>query len=74
MVNEIVSLLAQERKKQGMSLEILSIKSGVSIKHICNIENFKAVPSLQVLCKISEPLGMTIDVQAIKQTDLAPTG
>jgi len=65
VVNEIVSLLAGERKQKKISLEELSKMSGVSKKHICNIENSKVIPSLQVLCKIAEPLGLTIDIKVM---------
>lgn len=64
MVEQIISQLKRERIRQNMTLGDLALKSKVSVKHICNIENGKAMPSLDVLEKLAAALG--IEIHAVK--------
>lgn len=50
--------LRQARTKGGMSLEDVSVKSGLSLSFISQIENNKANPSIGSLKKITDALGM----------------
>lgn len=77
MFDKIITLIIKEQKKQGLNLHDMAKLSGVSVKHICNIKNRKTVPSLEILNKIAEPLGIIIDVRAKKKRtrgSLPPTG
>ncbi|MCM0757407.1 helix-turn-helix transcriptional regulator [Sporomusa sphaeroides DSM 2875] len=65
MIREIVEQLKTERIKIKMPMDVLSQLSGVSQKHISNIENGKAVPTIDTLSKLAEPLGLKINIDVI---------
>ena len=53
----ISDLVRYERNKQYMTQEQLAGRSGISYEHLNHIENYKAMPSLEVLDKIARSLG-----------------
>lgn len=59
-MQELVSRIKKERIQQKVTMEELSLKSGVSQKHISNIENGKAVPTVETLEKLTQVLGFDI--------------
>lgn len=63
MIKQLVHCIKAERINQKITMEELSLKSGVSQKHISNIENEKVVPTLETLKKIAESLGFEINVR-----------
>jgi len=63
MVDKIADQLRIERHTQRMTLDELSLKSGVSAKHLCNIENGKTRPTLETLQKIAKSLGVRISIE-----------
>lgn len=62
MIKELVLSIKAERINQKITMEELSLKSGVSQKHISNIENEKVVPTLETLKKLARSLGFKINV------------
>lgn len=59
------SLIAA-RESQGMTQEALSQKTGIPQSSISLIENGKANPSVRVLKKIAEGLGMKLVIEFTK--------
>ena len=49
MIKQIVEEVKAERIRQKVSMEDLSQQSGVSQKHISNIETGKATPTIETL-------------------------
>ncbi|MBM7854974.1 transcriptional regulator with XRE-family HTH domain [Desulfohalotomaculum tongense] len=70
MLNKIVNQLRIERHAQKVTLDELAAKSGISAKHICNIENFKSKPTIETLQKLANALGVKINIQIIGGSDL----
>ncbi|WP_373845228.1 helix-turn-helix domain-containing protein [Clostridium sp.] len=62
MIREIVDKLTSIRIKNKMTMDELSLKSGVSQKHISNIENHKATPTVETLNKLANGLGVDIQL------------
>lgn len=62
MIEQIVRYIKAERIHQKITMEELSLKSGVSQKHISNIENQKVVPTLETLIKLARSIGFEINV------------
>ena len=52
------SLIKRQRTRLGLTLPILAAKSGVSATHLSRIEKAQRYPSVNVLRKIAEPLGL----------------
>lgn len=60
MVKTTIATIEAERIKQGLTLKDLSIKSGISEKHLSRINTGNANPSLEVLEKIVAALNLKI--------------
>lgn len=52
--------IRQLRQRQGMTVEQLAAKSGVSKGFISQVENFRTTPSLKVLQRIADALGVDL--------------
>ncbi len=52
------SLIKRQRNRLGLTLPVLAAKSGVSATHLSRIEKAQRYPSVNVLRKIAEPLGL----------------
>jgi transcriptional regulator with XRE-family HTH domain len=64
MKNEEIGILIQERRlKLALKQEDVSEMIRISTKTIQNIENGKANPSLSTLQKLSEILGLALQMQ-----------
>lgn len=59
-MNEIFEILQKRREVLGLSQRDLSEMSGVSLRTINAIENGSANPSIEVLGKIAEQLGLKL--------------
>lgn len=64
----IVTLLMEERKKQGVSHEKLAIKAGISRTAISHLESGRSRPSLRVSINIANALGISFSELA-RQTE-----
>lgn len=58
-MQQIATELRERRRRQGLSLEALSARSGVSRSMISKVERGEAVPSTVVLSRLAEALGST---------------
>jgi transcriptional regulator with XRE-family HTH domain len=63
VIKQLVLCIKAERIHRKITMEELSLKSGVSQKHISNIENEKVVPTLETLKKLAKSLGFEITVR-----------
>ncbi len=70
--SEVVRLLSTERKKQGVSMNALAAKSGLSQSFISMFESQPANPTIDTLLRISEALGM--DAGEVLKTALGNAG
>ena len=61
--------LSERRKKLGLSQQDLAEISGVSLRTINAIENDASNPSIDVVSKIAEPLGLVISLTERVQHD-----
>ena len=59
-MEEIGKQIAERRKKKGLSQQDLAEKSGSSPRTINAVEQGKANPSINVLCKMVKPLGFVV--------------
>lgn len=66
---EIGTMIKERRLALGITQETLSDLSGVGLRTIIKIETGNANPSLQLLSKIVEVLGMEITLQIKKTVD-----
>jgi transcriptional regulator with XRE-family HTH domain len=62
VIKQLVQCIKAKRIRQKITMAELSFKSGVSQKHISNIENEKVVPTLETLKKLARSLGFEINV------------
>ncbi|SEJ82331.1 DNA-binding transcriptional regulator, XRE-family HTH domain [Propionispira arboris] len=63
MIRELVLYIKSERMAQSLTMGELALKSGVSQKHISNIENKKVMPTIETLQKLARALGFDIALQ-----------
>ena len=61
-MDEIFKNLQMRREALGLSQRDLSEMSGVSLRTINAIENDNANPSIEVLCKLAEQLGLKLSL------------
>lgn len=61
---EIITTIRNHRKSLGITLTELSGKVDIRATTICDIENGKRNPSLTTLLKITDALGMEIEILA----------
>jgi transcriptional regulator with XRE-family HTH domain len=68
---EIIGKLIEAREKQGITQEQLAEMSGLKQPAIARIEKMGAVPQIETLLKVLNPLGYTLAIvptqQAVKQ-------
>jgi len=63
--------IRRERKKQQLTLQKLSNKSGLAISSLCDIEKGRFTPSLESLYKIAGALGVKITFFYLRITKIA---
>ena len=71
---KLVKNIKRERIHQKLTMEELSAKSGVSQKHISNIENAKVVPTVETLEKLARALGFDIGLYLKARSGRAADG
>ena len=57
-IQNLGSLLHQQRNRLGLTLPALAAKSGVSATYLSRIERAQRYPSTNVLRQIAQPLGL----------------
>ncbi len=63
--NNLGRALQERRKARGLTLQQVSISSGVSAAHIGRIERGQRFPSGRILRKLAHPLGFT-EIELLK--------
>lgn len=53
--------IREERKRQGITIDILAQRAGISYVHMCHIEVNRTKVSLPALVSIANALGVTMD-------------
>jgi len=61
--NEFGKIIKQRRSILNITQKDLSAISGVTLRKLIDIENGLANPTLNTLMKLTEALGLTIDVK-----------
>lgn len=69
MENTIGKIIKEERKKQGLSVFRLAVKSDVTDRAIQNYEKGTRTPRIEILDRILKILGITIKIG--KDSDLS---
>jgi len=59
--SKVAHLLKQEREKRGLSLNVLSQKSGLSRQSLGYVEQEKRIPNLYTLLRITRVLGVDLE-------------
>jgi len=59
----VTTILENERIKQGVTLEELSEKTGISYTQLFQIANLKYIPSFTSIYKIAEALGKKLVIK-----------
>ncbi|MQL53628.1 helix-turn-helix domain-containing protein [Desulfofundulus thermobenzoicus] len=70
MVKEIVDNLRAIRVANKISQEELARATGVSQKHISNIENHKDTPTIETLQKLARGLGVEISLKLLDKNHI----
>ncbi len=66
---EIIEAIVKAREGAGLTQKQLSEITGIVQPSIAKIENFKRVPTYQTLIKLLVPLGYTLKVVPLNETD-----
>ena len=59
-IDDIILQLIKERKKKKLTQTQLSEKTGIPQTTISRLESFNSIPTLQILIKISNALGLSL--------------
>lgn len=62
-IYQIIFQLTQERKNQKISQEELASRTGLTKNTISRVETFVSTPTLQVLIKMANALGLNLYLQ-----------
>ena len=65
MTNNLGEILKQHRKAKGLTLQLLSQRSKVSVSHVARIERGERFPSGHILHKLASPLDFS-EVELLK--------
>lgn len=63
MVKKLIDQINAERIKQNLTLRDLALKSGVSEKHICQINSGKTNPTLEIISRLAVALGIDLEIK-----------
>ncbi|SFH36324.1 DNA-binding transcriptional regulator, XRE-family HTH domain [Desulfotomaculum arcticum] len=67
VVDKLVDKLKLIRLQKKITHEELSRLTGLSQKHISNVENHKAMPSIETLQKLAYGLGVQIELKLLEE-------
>ncbi len=66
---ELGCRIAERRHILGVDQRTVAELSGVSVHTLSNIESGKGNPSLQILCKMADALGLELRIDVKKQPE-----
>ena len=61
-IDEIIKEVAEKRKHAGLTQKELAERTGLTQSVIARLESGKAIPQVDTLLKVLEPLGCTIKI------------
>jgi len=62
---EVVHALTERRLSQGLSQQSIADATGIAAPNIARIESCKRIPTMQVLTKYAEAVGMQIKIDVV---------
>lgn len=62
-IDDIIAELIKERKKNKITQIQLSKSTGIPQATISRLESFNSIPTLQILIKIANALGLSLDLK-----------
>jgi|HubBroStandDraft_5_1064220.scaffolds.fasta_scaffold18599_3 transcriptional regulator with XRE-family HTH domain len=66
MLEDFVSLIGRailrERRRAGKSQEDLAYEAQMSVRHLRELEQGRANPTVETLCRLAETLGVPVNV------------
>lgn len=65
-IDDLIYELIRERKRQKISQTKLSLETGIPQATISRVESFSCNPTLSVLLKISNALGLSLSFHSIR--------
>lgn len=65
--DEVVGMLREERKRQGLTQMQISELTGIATPNVARMEKCKNTPSFQMLNRYAEALGMTLEVTVCRK-------
>lgn len=63
MTSGIIDAIEAARAQRGMSIRALSKESGVSLQYLYSVMRKERQPSIDILFKIIQPLGLSIQLR-----------
>lgn len=62
---EVVHKLTEQRQSQGLSQQNIAEATGMSAPNIARLESCKRIPTMQVLAKYADAVGMEINIEVV---------
>ena len=60
---EVVHKLTEQRQSQGLSQQNIAEATGMAASNIARLESCKRIPTMQVLAKYADAVGMEINIE-----------
>ena len=60
---EVVHKLTEQRQSQGLSQQDIAEATGMAAPNIARLESCKRIPTMQVLAKYADAVGMEINIE-----------
>ena len=65
--DDVIKELIEYRKKHKLTQQDISIKSGIMRPNIARLESMRAEPSMDVLSRYANSMGMDIKISLVKK-------
>ena len=62
---EVVHKLTEQRQSKGLSQQNIAEATGMAAPNIARIESCKRIPTMQVLAKYADAVGMVINIDVV---------
>lgn len=62
---EVVHKLTEQRQSQGLSQQNIAEATGMAAPNIARLESCKKIPTMQVLAKYADVVGMEINIEVV---------
>ena len=64
-MSEVVHKLTEQRQSQGLSQQDIAEATGMAAPNIARLESCKRIPTMQVLAKYADAVGMEINIEVV---------